>query len=119
MEAVRTEATKGRSAGRERVGESLRRLKLMTISSLLALETIRWGFVILWSRFGGLKGALPWLLFLAAILNALWWVLIRGERDYFRVGYYLWCASFFTLGLACLLRQRAVEHANVATQAGV
>lgn len=70
--------------------------------------------VILLGRFDRLKVALPWLSILAALLNMQWFILSENRAE-LRVGYYLWCASFFILVAGCLLNLRAGRAAGAAS----
>ena len=81
--------------------------------------------ILFWRRLDSLKRALPWLLILAAILDAQWFILMlmgfMGSESYadLRAGYYLWCASFLVLAIGCFLNQRGGRPAKATSGNGV
>ncbi len=89
---------------------------IMVSSSLTNFLMILSPAILFWKKLESLKPALPWLLILAAILDAQWLILWGLEFTDLRAGYYLWCASFLVLAIGCFLNQRRGAHPNKALQ---
>ena len=102
----------------EGIEESIGLVKriIMVSSSLTNLLMVLSPAILFWRRFDSLKRALPWLLILAAILNAQWFILMGSEFADLRAGYYLWCASFLVLAIGCFLHQRGGARPNKVLQ---
>lgn len=86
----------------------------MVSSSLTNFLMILSPAILFWRRFDNLKRVLPWLLVLAAILDAQWLTILGSHYPDLRAGYYLWCASFLVLAIGCFLIPRS-ERATKAT----
>jgi len=94
---------------------------LIVSSSLTNFLMILSPAILYWRRFDNIKNVLPWLLILAAILDAHWFILMLMRSESYadlRAGYYLWCASFFVLAIGCLLNQRGGRAARATSGNG-
>jgi len=88
---------------------------VMVSSSLTNFVMILSPAILFWKRLGSLKRALPWLLILAAILDAQWPIMMGSDYAELRAGYYLWCASFLVLAIGCFLTQRGYRTAKATS----
>lgn len=84
---------------------------VLTVSSALTNLVFVAVLAHLMWRPGMHRRATAWALALAFVVNCSWF--ISGDRDYLRLGYYLWVASFALPAVAAWLSTARVERAAI------